>query len=226
MKKIAIAIDGPAGSGKTTTARMVAERLGFVHIDTGAMYRALTLKVLRAGVPLEDRDRIRETAEKTRILLARRDGRNRVYLDGRDVTEDIRSQEVTRHVSLVSSYGEVREILVRLQRELAREGGVVLEGRDIGTVVLPDAELKIFLVASLPERARRRSRELAEAGRWMPLEDVERDLAERDRFDSTRAASPLQKAADAIELDTTPLTIEEQVAFVVQKARERMEEEE
>lgn len=199
---------------------MVAERLGYLHIDTGAMYRALTLLALEEDVRLDDGERVSELARKSGIRLERA---NRVLIGNRDVTTEVRDPRVTQHVSRVSSYPRVREVLVRLQRRLAEHGGVVLEGRDIGTVVLPDAELKIFLTASLGERARRRAKELAESGRAVDPDVLQEDLAERDRLDSTRAVSPLKKAPGALVLDTTDLTIEEQVEFIVKEARKIIE---
>jgi cytidylate kinase len=219
-KKIVIAIDGPAASGKSTTAKLVAERLGYLHIDTGAMYRAITLKVVEEKIPLEAIDRIQALAENTSIRLERRNGQQRVFLDGRDVTEAIRSPEVTKHVSLISSYPQVRTVMVREQRRMAEAGGVVLEGRDIGTVVLPNADLKIYMTADVVERARRRKRELEQAGVGVDEEALRAEIEERDRRDSTRATSPLRKAPDAIVLDTSHLTVEQQVDFIVQRANE------
>jgi len=214
-----IAIDGPAASGKSTTARLVAERLGYLHIDTGAMYRAITLRVLEERIPLTEVDRIRELAEKTRVHLERSDSTNRVFVDDRDVTDDIRSPAVTQSVSIVSSYPVVRDILVREQRRMASKGGVVLEGRDIGTVVLPDADLKVYMVARVSERVKRRKIEIESTGGFVERAVLERELLERDRLDSSRQASPLSKARDAVELDTSDLTIEEQVQFVIDEAK-------
>lgn len=218
MKRIAIAIDGPAASGKSTTARLVAERLGYLHIDTGAMYRAITLKVLESGVAPDDVTAVTAVAERSDVRLVPANGVNKVFIDGRDVTEAIRSPQVTKAVSLVSSYPSVRQILVREQRKMAAEGGVVLEGRDIGTVVLPDAELKIFMVANVAERARRRKKEMERSGLPADEEAIVRDIVERDQKDSTRDVSPLKKADDAVELDTSHLEIAEQVNFIVSRA--------
>lgn len=220
MKNIVIAIDGPAASGKSTTARLVAEKLGYLHLDTGAMYRAITLRALREKVPLQDAERMGKLAKNTQILLKRTENGNRVLLQGEDVTEEIRTPDVSRQVSAVSSHPAVRAVLVEQQRFLAREGGVVLEGRDIGTVVFPKAELKIFMIAELSERAKRRRRDLAKTGIEVDDETLVREIESRDTLDSTREASPLKKAGDAIELDTSSLTIEEQVEFIVKKARE------
>lgn len=220
MRKIAIAIDGPAASGKSTTARLVAERLGYLHLDTGAMYRAVTLRVLEEEIPLDDIEAIGALAERTLIRLERSATGIRVFVDNRDVTHDIRSEHVTLHVSQISSYENVRRVLVREQRRMAAKGGAVLEGRDIGTVVLPDAELKIFMVAGVAERVRRRQKDLQAIGENVDSGQLENEILERDRRDSTRKASPLRKAEDAVELDTSSLTIEEQVQFVVARAKE------
>jgi len=222
LKNIVIAIDGPAAAGKSTTARRVAKILGYLHIDTGAMYRALTLKVLQAKVPLGSAAEIQKLSEATTVRLERRDGENRVLVDGHDVTADIRTPAVTKAVSKISSYAFVRQVMVREQRKLAQAGGVVLEGRDIGTVVLPDADLKIFMVANVAERAKRRKKELAEAGVEVNEETLVDEINKRDRQDTTREVSPLRKAPDAIELDTSSMTIEAQVQFIVNKAQERL----
>lgn len=223
-RKLVIAIDGPAASGKSTTARLVAERLGYVHVDTGAMYRAVTLKVLRAGLSPEDRESIAALLTTTRVELRNMGGALRIFLDGVDVTGPIRTQEVTRAVSAVSRLREVRTAMVREQRAMGKDGGIVLEGRDIGTVVFPDADLKFFIIAGIEARALRRQRELQEKGTRADLEELKREIAERDRLDSSRAESPLRKAEGAIEIDTSDLSIEEQVNQVVTIARERMGE--
>lgn len=222
-KKIVIAIDGPAASGKSTTAKLVAERLGYLHIDTGAMYRAITLKVLEEKIPLDAIDRIQALAEKSNIRLERRGKEHRVFLDERDVTVAIRSPKVTQHVSLLSSYHTVRSVMVREQRRMAEVVGVVLEGRDIGTVVLPNADLKIFMIADVGERARRRKKELEIAGVGADEQSLREEIEERDRKDSTRDVSPLRRAPDAIILDTSHLTIDQQVDFIVQRATEIIE---
>ncbi len=220
MRKIIIAIDGPAGSGKSTTARLVAQRLGYKYIDTGAMYRALTLKVIESGIDPNDENEIVKLAENTRIELLYRNGDLKVFLDGEDVTEKIRSPQVTSLVSLVSAHPKVREAMVKKQRELGKNGGVVMDGRDIGTVVFPEADLKIFMKADVKERARRRQKEMQSQGFYVELDELIKDIEERDKFDSTREVAPLKKAEDAIEIDTTNLTIEEQVEIVLKKAYE------
>jgi len=226
-KKLVIAIDGPAASGKSTTAKLVAESLGYVHVDTGAMYRAATLKVLRSGIPPADATAAADLVESAHIELRREGGKMlRVVLDGEDVTDEIRTPAVTRAVSAVSSIRRVRDVMVREQRRMGAEGGggIVLEGRDIGTVVFPDADLKFFLIAGIEARARRRSRELRERGIDADPGALRDEIRERDRFDSTRTESPLRKADDAIELDTSDMTIEEQVAVVVGTVRRVMKE--
>jgi CMP/dCMP kinase len=226
LRKLVIAIDGPAASGKSTTARLTAQRLQYLHIDTGAMYRAMTWKVLRGGIDPADAVAVADLARRTSVRLALRDGRLVVFLDDIDVTEEIRLPEVTKAVSEVSCLAAVREVMVREQRHLGKDGGVVLEGRDIGTVVFPDADLKIFLVADVRERARRRQIELGEHGYEADLDAIEQELVARDTFDSNRPISPLKKAADAILLDTSHLSIGEQVAFIVDKALKILDDQE
>lgn len=222
QRKLVIAIDGPAASGKSTTAKLVAARLGYLHIDTGAMYRAITLKVLRSGLQGFYSKRIAELVSNTSIELQPVNGSLKILLDGEDVSESIRSPEVTTAVSSVSSIRQVRQVLVNEQRRIGKQGGVVLEGRDIGTVVFPDADLKIFMIASIEARAVRRQRELRQNGIETNLETLKGEIRQRDEKDSTRDESPLKKADDAIELDTSDMTIEQQVEFVVRKAQERL----
>ncbi len=223
-RKLVIAIDGPAASGKSTTAQRVAEQLGYLHVDTGAMYRAATLKVLRAGIPAADQERVAALVESARIELRSANGSQRVLLDGEDVTEEIRTPEVTRAVSAVSSIRRVRDVMVREQRRMGADGGIVLEGRDIGTVVFPGADLKFFMVAGIEARARRRGDELRTRGIQADVDRLKDELRDRDTIDSTRSESPLKKADDAIEVDTSDLTIEQQVALVIATARRVMEE--
>lgn len=211
-----IAIDGPAGSGKSTTARLVAEKLGFTYLDTGAMYRALTLKALRKRLDLNKEAEVLLLLDKTNIELHVDKGGLRITLDDEDVTRKIRTQKVTRHVATIAAYPGVRKWMVQLQREMGKKVKVVAEGRDIGTVVFPDARLKIFLVASLEQRAKRRQKDFS-VKKKVDLKKIAEDIEKRDRIDSNRTASPLIKADDAIELDTTELTIEQQVDFVVKK---------
>jgi cytidylate kinase len=222
-RNLVIAIDGPAGSGKSTTARLVANQLGLLHIDTGAMYRAVTVKVLENSVSPEDAETISKLMDSTDVELRRSGSELRVFLDGKDVTERIRDSDVTRSVSAVSRIRKVREAMVQRQRALSERQGGVLEGRDIGTVVFPNADLKIFLVASLDARAKRRQDELKKRGADTTLEALKGDIVRRDSLDSSRKESPLKRAHDAIELDTSGLTIEQQVDFVVKKAKEILE---
>jgi cytidylate kinase len=218
-RKLVIAIDGPAASGKSTTARLVAETLGYMHIDTGAMYRALTLKVLRAGIPPADAEGVGRLLATTHVALRREGEVTRVLLDGVDVNAEIRSRVVTRAVSAVSRHSSVREAMVREQRRMGSEGGIVLEGRDIGTVVFPDADLKFFMTAGIEARARRRGEELRAGGIAPDMSGLIEEIQERDSLDSAREVSPLKKAEDAIEVDTSDLTIEEQVRLVVERVR-------
>jgi cytidylate kinase len=220
LKKIIIAIDGPAAAGKSTTAKLTAEKLNYLHVDTGAMYRALTLKVIEEKIDPENEELVCRVIKDCKIKLEKTDSDNQVFLDGRNVTEAIRSREVTRNVSAISSYASVRKLMVEEQRKLCKQGGVVLEGRDIGTVVVPKAELKIFMVASIEERVRRRQKELADKGTNIDYEKLVCEIIERDAKDSKRTESPLRKAEDAIILDTSNLTVNQQVEFIVAKASE------
>ncbi len=214
-----VAIDGLAGSGKSTTAKLVAKRLGYMHIDTGAMYRAVALKMLRSGVEINDNAAIEDMLRNTEVSEREEDGLTFVLLDGEDVTIEIRTPEISLWVGPVSENPLVREHLVRWQRELGRNGGVVLEGRDIGTVVFPNADLKVYMVADLKTRAKRRRKEMLLRGIDQSSGDVESALATRDLRDSTREHSPLRRAHDAIELDTSDMTIGDQVDRVVELAK-------
>lgn len=210
-----IAIDGPAGSGKTTLARALAERLGLLYYDTGALYRAVTLAAIERGVPPDDEEAVATLARTLRITLTPpdvEDGRPyTVRLDGRDVTWEIRSPRVDAHVSIVAAHPAVRRVLLNVQRDAARQGGVVMAGRDIGTVVAPDATVKIYLSASPRVRAERRWRQLQAQGSTVTLRTVEREIRRRDKLDAEREAAPLRPAEDAILLDTDTLTIDEMV---------------
>jgi cytidylate kinase len=224
-----IAIDGPAGSGKSTIAQIVAARLGFTYLDTGAMYRAVTLLALDDGVALDDAGALGMLAEGARVSLRPApagpgDGEvgapipPRVYVGEREVTREIRTRTVTRNVSQVSAHQEVRDAMTRRQRQLAADGNVVMDGRDIGTVVCPEAEVKVYLTASLVERARRRQRQLEGQGLQADDGSIEKDMMVRDAYDSGRAVAPLRKAEDAVEVDTTNMTIAEVAAEVVRLA--------
>jgi|YNPNPStandDraft_1061719.scaffolds.fasta_scaffold10769_3 cytidylate kinase len=213
MKPI-IAIDGPAGAGKSTVAKSVADALGFVYIDTGAMYRAVALLAMEAGIPVGDEQQIAALANKISLCFVRCDHSQRLMADGRDVSEAIRSPQVSRLSSAVSSIAGVRRRMVELQRKMGAGGNVVMEGRDIGTVVFPDALVKVFLTASVNERARRRAEQLKNIGVEADFEQIASEIRERDLRDSSRADSPLKKAPDAILLETDNLT-EEQVVETV-----------
>jgi len=222
-KRLVVAIDGPAGAGKSTVARQVAEALGYLYIDTGAMYRALTLAVLRAGVAVDDAAAVAAVVDTARVDLEPGPRGNRVLLNGEDVTAAIRLPEVSAAVSQVAAVPAVRERLVALQRHLAQGGGVVMDGRDIGTVVLPQADVKVFLTASLEERARRRWLETRACGHGQDLEAVRKNLEERDRLDSSRAVAPLRVADDAVIIDTTGRPVERVVAQVLRLCRRRLD---
>ena len=218
--KLIIAIDGPVGSGKSTVARRVAAMLGYTHLDSGAMYRAVGLKALRAGVPLDSAERLAEIAEAARIDLVPQDGMLRVLLDGEDVTDAIRAHDVAHAASVAAAVPGVRHPMVDEQRRAGARGGVVMEGRDIGSVVFPDADLKIFLDA-LPEvRAARRQREYEEKGEPMEFEKVLAEVLARDRRDREREMSPLVRAADAVVVDNTAMDAEETARVIVLLARE------
>jgi cytidylate kinase len=209
-----IAIDGPAGSGKTTTARKVAQILGFIHINTGAMYRGIALKFIREKVNLDDTSDIGRILNNTLLNFS---GPNNaiLYMDGEDISAEIISSMVTENVSQISSISEVRVKLVEYQRKMAQGRNVVLEGRDIGTVVFPNADYKFYLVADIEVRAERRKQEIEVTGDHMTKEEIIMFLNERDQIDSSRKHSPLMKAEDAIEVDTTDLKIEEQVNYII-----------
>jgi len=215
LKKFVIAIDGPAASGKSTTARLAAERLGYLFIDTGAMYRAMTLKILENRIDPNDAERVGQIAQETRVELRREGTGVRVFLDGRDVTDGIRSRDVTNAASGVSAVQMVRDVMVREQQRLGERGGVILDGRDIGTVVFPGADLKIFMLADVGTRALRRQKELAEDEVHVRIDELAQEIQNRDRKDSEREISPLRKADDAIVLDTSQMSIEEQVQFIL-----------
>lgn len=219
MKPSRIAIDGPAASGKSTIGHLLARRLSYLYFDTGVMYRAVTLAALRRGVPIDDEAAVTALAERVRIDVLRPtvdDGRQyTVLLDGEDVTWDLRTPEVDAHVSPVSAYPGVRQALLEQQRRIAANGRVVMTGRDIGTVVLPDAELKIYLDASAEVRARRRWLELRERGQDIPFEDVLASMQRRDQIDSGRAVAPLRAAPDAVVIDSTNMSIQDVVRYIL-----------
>lgn len=221
-KPLVIAIDGPAGAGKSTVAQELAARLGLNYVDSGATYRAAALKVLGSGVSPEDEHAVVEAVSRAAIGFTTDGSQSRVWLDGRDVTCDIRSPEVTLAAAHVSRMPGVRKKLVTLQRGLVQGRGVVMEGRDIGTVVFPDAPLKIFLQADVEERARRRLRQDQQEGRASTLEETAYEIGRRDQLDAERKTSPLTPASDAVEIDSTQLTAQQVVERILQLARERM----
>ena len=209
-----VAIDGPAASGKSTTAKMVAKKLKMTYLDTGAMYRAVTLALLRSNTDLDDYDSVCQVVDELELDIYDQGAKTVVRLDGEDVSQAIRSMLVTENVSVVSAVKYVREAMVEIQRNIGKKTNCVVEGRDIGTVVFPDAEFKIFMVADVKIRAERRLKELHEMGDDQSLQEVMADLKRRDKKDSTRVHSPLQKAGDAIEIDTSMLSIDQQVEKV------------
>ncbi|HXN17957.1 MAG TPA: (d)CMP kinase [Candidatus Binatus sp.] len=219
-KKLIIAIDGPVGSGKSTLARRVAEMLGYVYVDTGAMYRALALKALRHKLSPNDADAhaLVDLAQDTRIDLRAEEAGQRVFLDGKDVTQEIRSPEVSQAASKIAVNPGVRKVLVAEQRRAGQQGGVVMEGRDIGSVVFPDAQLKIFLTASPEVRAERRWREHEQKGDAIDLQKTLEEIRERDRRDLERSTSPLVRARDAVVVDSTAMEPEEVARLVVMLA--------
>jgi len=231
MPKLTIAIDGPAGSGKSSLARRVAQILGYLYLDSGAMYRALALKALRGGVALDNAAALQELARNTHIELKpptpeqeAAGYKNRVFLDAAEVTHEIRTEEVARAASQLATIAEVRHVLVAEQQRAGAGGGVVMEGRDIGTVVFPRAELKIFLDASAEVRAERRWKEHQEKGDRLTLEEVLEEVRQRDKRDRERKVSPLVRAADAVLVDNTAMDVEETARLVVMLAREREKE--
>jgi cytidylate kinase len=208
VKKLIVAIDGPAGAGKSTVAKRLADELGYTYMDTGAMYRAFAWKVMQEAIDLGDERSLRKILQETKIDLKKDDSRLRVFLDGVDITDRIRTPELSQTASKVSTLRAVRERMVELQRAMGREGGVVVEGRDIGTVVFPKAEVKIYLDASSEERARRRFEELRAQGKEINLKETLKEMDERDRRDQERELAPLRKAEDAVVIDSTTLDAE------------------
>ena len=207
-ENVVIAIDGPAGSGKSTVSKRIAKRLGLIYIDTGAMYRALTLKAMRGEIDLEDAETLTALARSTRIDLKEESGILKVFLDGEDVSTLIRTPLVTNNVKYIARVPEVRAEMVKSQRAIGERSGAVLEGRDIGTVVFPDADYKFYLDADADERARRRHKELSESGEKISLERIKKDVVERDMSDMNRNVGALKKADGAIVIDTTKLSID------------------
>ena len=214
MKYISVAIDGPSGAGKSTVARAAAAQLGYVYVDTGAMYRTIGLAVCRRGISGEDTEGIRSVLPDIRVGITYENGAQHVLLNGEDVSSEIRTPEIAYYASRV----------LNTQRDMAKNGNILMDGRDIGTVILPDAPVKIFLTASAESRAERRYKELAEKGQQVTMESVLHDINERDRQDMNRAIAPLRQAEDAVLLDTSALTLEESIASVLRIIREKTEE--
>lgn len=215
MNNLVIAIDGPAGAGKSTISKMIAKKLGLNYIDTGAMYRAITYKCITNGIDVKNEEKVIEVCEHCNVDF--RD--NKIYLDDKCVNDEIRTQEVSENVSDVAKISRVREIMVKKQRELGFKSNVILDGRDVGTCIFPDTKYKFYLNASPKERGRRRYLELKEKGNDVVLEDIIKDIERRDYIDSTREVSPLVKARDAIEIDSTSMSVEDVVQEIVKKVR-------
>lgn len=219
---IAVAIDGPAGAGKSTIARAAAAQLGFVYVDTGALYRTIGLAVCRRGIDGTDVPGILATLPEIQVGLIYQDGAQHVLLDGEDVSDAIRTPQISTYASQVSSVPEVRAYLLDLQRDLARRQSVIMDGRDIGTVILPDAKVKIFLTASPEKRAARRCAELREKGQDVTVEGILADMERRDALDASRAVAPLKQAEDAVLVDTSDLTLEQSIEAVLTVIRDKM----
>lgn len=218
-KKLIVAIDGPAGSGKSTSAKLVAQRLGYVYIDTGAMYRAVTYLAMKNNL-LNNEKAIVDLANNTDIHLDFVDGETMVNVNGEDITEELRSIDVNQKVSEISRIEEVRKALVKKQKAMSnQERGLVMEGRDITTVVFPNADVKIFLTASIEDRAKRRAEEYKKKGTSVSLDEIKKNILNRDKIDSTRSVSPLTKAPDAIEINTSRVSIEEQVDMILKQVK-------
>jgi cytidylate kinase len=214
-----IAVDGPAGAGKSTIARLVAERLGFVYVDTGAMYRTIALFCLRREIALEDEAQVSSAVSEARITISHQDGVQQVMLNGENVSGLIRTEQVGNTASTISAYPAVRAHLLNLQRELAASTNVIMDGRDIGTCVLPKAQTKIYLTASPKVRAMRRFKELKEKGVMCNLQEIEQDIIERDQKDMNRLIAPLKQAEDAVFVDGSDMTIEEVVSAIIRAAK-------
>jgi cytidylate kinase len=213
-KKYVIAIDGPGASGKSTTAKLLARKLKYIYIDTGSMYRACALCSLESSIELKDIPKLVAMLDKISIWILYSEKGNKIFLNGNDVSQRIREAEITKLSSEIAKIGIVREKMVELQREIGKNGGVIMDGRDIGTVVFPNADFKFFMIADEKTRALRRWKEAAEKGETLSLKDIEKELTWRDENDSSRKISPLKQAEDAIPVDTSDMTIEEQVEFL------------
>ena len=214
-----IAIDGPAGAGKSTIAKRVAKELGYIYVDTGAMYRAMAVFFLKNKIAPEDTEKMQETCKNANVTIAYEDGVQQVYLNGENITSELRKEEVGKMASKSSALKEVREQLLELQRDLAKKENVVMDGRDIGTNILPNADTKIYLTASVETRANRRFLELQEKGEACVLAEIARDIEERDHRDMTREIAPLKQAEDAVYIDSSEMTIEEVVEAILKECR-------
>lgn len=223
MKTISVAIDGPSGAGKSTVARAAATQLGFLYVDTGAMYRAIGLAVCRRGIDENDADGIVAVLPEIEVSLRYENGAQRVLLCGEDVSDDIRTPQIAQYASKVSAVPAVRQFLLDLQRGMAKRDSVIMDGRDIGTVILPDAPVKIFLTASAAQRATRRYKELLEKGQDVTFDGVLADIERRDRQDMSRATAPLKPADDAVQLDTSDMSLDESIAAVLRIISDKTE---
>lgn len=210
-----IAIDGPAGAGKSTIAKIVAKKLGYIYVDTGAMYRTMALACYRAGIKADEEEKVIEKCNNVNITLGYENDTQKVYLEGEDVSQQIRQEEIGNMTSAIAVYPPVRKILVAMQQDLAKKNNVVMDGRDIGTAVLPNAELKIYLTASSRTRAERRYKELIEKGQDCNIDEIEKDIKERDFRDMNREVSPLVQAEDAVLVDSSDMNIDQVVEAII-----------
>ncbi len=223
-KKLTIAIDGPSGAGKSTVARSLAEQLGYIYIDTGAMYRSVAFRVKERGISPEDEWALTQLASSLHIVFSTEEGLTRIFCNGEEITSAIRTPEISRLASSISKQKGVREALVKMQREMGKEGGIVLEGRDIGTVVFPDAEVKFYLDAERDERARRRYHEMLEKGVKVDFKETQEELVQRDHHDMSRIHSPLKRADGAFLIDSTHRSVEEVVEEMVRIVKVRIQQ--
>lgn len=216
-----IAIDGPAGAGKSTIAKELSKKLGFTYVDTGAMFRAMAYNLLQKGIDREDTEAISHALTDMQIALQYEDGKQHIFVNGTDISDKIRTEEIGGFASSISVFPKVREKLLEMQRDIAKKQNVVMDGRDIGTVVLPDADVKIYLTASIEERARRRYKELLAKGMEVTLSEIEEDIKLRDERDMNRAVAPLKQADDAIYLDSSDMNIEEVIEYIYERSKTR-----
>ncbi len=219
MGRLTIALDGPAGSGKSSVAKQIAKQLGILYLDTGAMYRGVGYAILKKGIDPLNRTRVESEMKAIDVTIRFIDGQQQVWVNGDDVTGSIRTPEISKAASDVSAHPAVRMAMVEIQRETSEKYDMILDGRDIGTFVLPDAKYKFFLVASCEERARRRHKELAERGIDKPVSEIQREMEQRDYNDSTRALAPLKQAEDAVLIDSTTMTIDEVVKTIIDRVK-------